>query len=50
MYPVWGASTIAARDGERCNMTTREETYLAMVIAAAVLFGVTLAWVSMFRK
>jgi hypothetical protein len=31
-------------------MTTGEELYLAMVIVAAVLFGVTLAWVSMFRK
>jgi hypothetical protein len=31
-------------------MTTGEELYLAMVIAAVVLFAVTLAWVSMFRK
>jgi hypothetical protein len=36
--------------GRDAIMTTGEELYLAMVIAAVVLFGVTLAWVSMFRK
>jgi len=48
MYPRPAASIIAQATGDEPMMTaTGEDLYLALVVAAAIIFVATLGWVSL---